>query len=212
MFNNPQNRAGVKNVRTNTPPGSASYPARHLPNGHGKLGAGGALTTGVGAELGWGGRPELSATAVLRPTTGGGGGGGGRGGGAGGVAKGIGARQRVENSYRMDPGVQPRFTSHKVEQLLKDILDAKLHNIKYDADNCGRLAREVCSMIKDKTKEFEFSRYKLVTQVLLGQDSDQCVQIASRCLWNHETDNFAAATYRNNSLYAVAIVYGMYLD
>ena len=138
-----------------------------------------------------GSRSDLSETVTLRPTSTG---------------------SRTENTTKMSPDDEHRFVPHKVECLLKDILDAKLHNMKYDADNCSRLAKDICSMIKDKTKEFEFSRYKLVTQVLLGQDSDESIQIASRCLWNHETDNFAAATYRNNALYAVAIVYGMYLD
>ena len=67
-------------------------------------------------------------------------------------------------------------------------------------------------MIKEKTKEFHFDRYKLIVQVYVGQDNEQSVQLASRSLWNTKTDMFAAATYRNNSLYAIALVYGLYLE
>ena len=58
----------------------------------------------------------------------------------------------------------------------------------------------------------QLARYKLVTHVMLGEDTDRSVQVAARCLWNQDTDNFAAATFRNNWIYAVAIVYGMYLE
>ncbi len=110
------------------------------------------------------------------------------------------------------PEMQRKFMSYKVECIIKDVLEAKLRLVKYDPHACGRLTQQLCTLIKDKTKEFEFDRYKLVTQVLVGQDSDQSVQIATRCLWNQDTDNFAAATFRNESIFAVAIVYGLHLD
>lgn len=110
------------------------------------------------------------------------------------------------------PEMQRKFMSYKVECIIKDVLEAKLRRVKYDPQTCGPLTQQLCALIKDKTKEFEFDRYKLVTQVLVGQDSDQSVQIATRCLWNQDTDNFAAATFRNESIFAVAIVYGLYLE
>ena len=66
--------------------------------------------------------------------------------------------------------------------------------------------------IKAKTKQLEFTRYKLITHVVIGQDTDHSVEVASRCLWNPTTDNFATATFRNDSLYAVAMVFGIYMD
>jgi hypothetical protein len=84
--------------------------------------------------------------------------------------------------------------------------------VTYDPLNCSRLTEDVCSIIKSKTKEYNFERYKIVVQVYIGENTDQSVQMASRCLWNPGTDMFAAATYRNNSLYAIAVVYGLYLE
>lgn len=112
----------------------------------------------------------------------------------------------------MDPDEGKEFAPHRVERIMKDILNSKLKYEKYHADSCSRISQELCAAIKEKTKEIGFHRYKLVTHVLVGQDTDQSVQLASRCLWNHTTDNFASATFRNNSLYAIAIVYGVYLD
>ena len=100
----------------------------------------------------------------------------------------------------------------KVEYVIKDILDNRLKNVQYDPDMCNIITKQLCTDIREKTKQFQYDRCRLITQVLVGQDSEQSVQIASRCLWNAATDNFAAATFRNSSIYAVAVVYGVNLD
>jgi len=110
------------------------------------------------------------------------------------------------------PEEQRRFVAYKVESLIKEVLESKLYKVRYEPNTCSRLAQELCAAIKQKTKGLNMPRYKLVTHVLLGEDTDKSVQVAARCLWNQETDNFAAATFRNNWIYAVAIVYGMYLE
>ena len=84
--------------------------------------------------------------------------------------------------------------------------------VNYNASRCSKLADDLCSDIRRKTKELNFDRYKIVVQVYVGQDTDQSVHMASRCLWNPGTDMFATATYRNNSLYAIAVVYGLFLE
>ena len=105
-----------------------------------------------------------------------------------------------------------RFIPKEVEDIIKEVLDAYLHNVRYDANSCSRLSQDMCAIIKGKVKELNYNRYKIVVQVMLGQDSEQSVHVASRCLWNHGTDNFAAATYRNSYIYAVGTVYGVYLE
>ncbi len=44
-----------------------------------------------------------------------------------------------------------------------------------------------------------YPRYKVVVQVVLGQNKHQGVKIASRCLWDTETDNYASFSYTNVS-------------
>ncbi|KAK2185543.1 hypothetical protein NP493_231g03067 [Ridgeia piscesae] len=105
-----------------------------------------------------------------------------------------------------------QFAAYKIEHLIKDVLEAYLRRIKYNPDRCSKLCQDLCSIIKTKTKELATSRWKLVVQVLVGEDTDQRVQMASRCLWNQATDNFASATFRNKSLFAIGIVYGVHID
>jgi len=42
---------------------------------------------------------------------------------------------------------------------------------------------------------------------MVGQDVDEAVRFASRCLWDADQDSMASAVYRNNSLFAVGVVF-----
>lgn len=119
---------------------------------------------------------------------------------------------QYENTFKMPPENGHEFAPSQVESIVKDVLSNKLKYERYHSESCSKISQDICAAIKEKVKALGLQRYKIVTQVLIGQDTDQSVQMASRCLWNHSTDNFAAATYRNNSLYAIAIVYGVYMD
>ena len=44
------------------------------------------------------------------------------------------------------------------------------------------------------------SRYKVVVQTTIGQMRDQGIRIASRCLWDPTTDNYASCSFSNVSL------------
>ena len=47
------------------------------------------------------------------------------------------------------------------------------------------------------SEQCNIPRYKIVVQVTLGQMKDQGVRVASRCLWDTQTDNYASVEYSN---------------
>ncbi len=57
-----------------------------------------------------------------------------------------------------------------------------------------------------------YPRYKIVVQVVLGQNKQQGVRVATRCLWDTETDNYASYTFTNESLWCTAMVFGLYTE
>lgn len=67
-------------------------------------------------------------------------------------------------------------------------------------------------VIKAKVKELMIPRYKIICLVHIGQMGDQSIRIGSRCLWDHVNDSFACSEFKNNSLYAIASVYGVYYE
>ena len=59
---------------------------------------------------------------------------------------------------------------------------------------------------------FIFYRYKIVAVVMIGQKTEQGVQIGSRYLWDADRDNFAAASFHNRHIFCVGSVYAMYYE
>uniref|UniRef100_A0A8U7MKF7 Uncharacterized protein n=1 Tax=Corvus moneduloides TaxID=1196302 RepID=A0A8U7MKF7_CORMO len=74
------------------------------------------------------------------------------------------------------------------------------------------LAQSLTELLQSRAKEVVPPRYKLVCHVVLGQQGQQSLVVASRGLWDPDTDSFASATFSNASLFAVATVHGVYFE
>ena len=55
-------------------------------------------------------------------------------------------------------------------------------------------------------------RYKFVFQASMGENHNQMVRNASRCLWDSEIDNCASASWSNGRVYAVAMCFALYYE
>ncbi|RUS69862.1 hypothetical protein EGW08_022377 [Elysia chlorotica] len=102
--------------------------------------------------------------------------------------------------------------AHKVEEAMKEVLQARLTGMDYDHASCNMLSKELVADIHRKVKEFAWKRYRLVCHVTLGQDCGQGVQVASRCVWDAKNDNYACVRFSNKNLFAVAQCYGVYFE
>ena len=72
---------------------------------------------------------------------------------------------------------------------------------------CAR-ADEIKSRIKS---DLELPRYKIVVQVVIGEQRGEGVRMGCRCFWDPDADSYAEDTYRNDSLFCVAAAFGVYL-
>ncbi|XP_041354348.1 dynein light chain Tctex-type protein 2B-like [Gigantopelta aegis] len=122
------------------------------------------------------------------------------------------SNSQLENTYKLQPGTQEKFQTETVRKVMWDTLEIKLHNVRYDAGSCGSLAKQLTDEITCRIKEHRWKRYKLVVQVFVGQNVNQGVQVASRCVWNADTDTYATVSYENSSLFAVASCYAVYYE
>ena len=119
---------------------------------------------------------------------------------------------QTENTYKLPPGRQEKFQTETVQKVMSSTLESKLHNLSYDASICGGLAKMLTNEITARVKEYQWHRYKLVVQVFVGQNGNQGVQVASRCVWDPEMDTYATVNYENVSLFAVASCYAVYYE
>ena len=56
------------------------------------------------------------------------------------------------------------------------------------------------------------TRYKIVVQTTVGQMKDQAIRVASRCLWDPNTDNYASTSFKNETIFASVMVFCLYTD
>ena len=111
-------------------------------------------------------------------------------------------------------GIEPKFALFKEEDikirdLMEDVLRAHLlHMSSYRREACDRAGRNICAVIKtliEAMKETNNIDTKVVCLVYIGAVRDEGIFMSAQALWNSDQDNFAAASFRNDSVYGMAI-------
>ncbi|ESO92401.1 hypothetical protein LOTGIDRAFT_233161 [Lottia gigantea] len=115
-----------------------------------------------------------------------------------------------ENTFRMEP--PEKFRPDKVMPIIERVLSKRLEGVKYDPVECSVLAKTTADEIKTHVKELDFKRYKIISQVTIGEKKDQSIQVSSRFLWDADRDNYASFSYESRSLFATGILFAIYYE
>mgnify|MGYP001810971072 CR=1 FL=1 len=119
---------------------------------------------------------------------------------------------KLENTFRLGPSDSQRFNVSRVQSLVSDILQNHLENMAYDHARCKDMSMKLSDEIKTRIRSIVYKRYKLIVNVTLGQNLGNSIIIASRSLWNAETDNGCTVQFKNSSLYAIVTIFAAYYD
>lgn len=103
--------------------------------------------------------------------------------------------------------LNPRVVKDLINSVLVDHLKGK----EYDQNETGAWTKEIATAIKAKLKDLKLPRYKFLVQVIIGEMKGAGVRCGCRCLWDQQTDKVAEATFQNDSLFCVAVAFGVYL-
>eukprot|EP00735_Rhodelphis_limneticus_P008450 TRINITY_DN21450_c0_g1::TRINITY_DN21450_c0_g1_i1::g.10071::m.10071 TRINITY_DN21450_c0_g1::TRINITY_DN21450_c0_g1_i1::g.10071 ORF type:complete len:119 (-),score=2.16,sp/Q8WW35/TC1D2_HUMAN/56.03/1e-43,Tctex-1/PF03645.8/8.6e-28 TRINITY_DN21450_c0_g1_i1:507-863(-) len=117
----------------------------------------------------------------------------------------------MSNDYEIRPDFRHKFRPRAVKGIIHDVLTEKLSGVIYHAENTSQATRDIADEIKIRLKELNMERYKLVVQVVIGEQRGEGVRMGGRCFWDEETDNYAQDIYMNESLFCVAAAFGIYL-
>lgn len=119
---------------------------------------------------------------------------------------------KFENTYKMLPDEGCKFNPGPVEVIIRNVLETSLHGARYEPRTCAIFAQRISDEIKQRVKEFQLPRYKLVTHVYIGANQGQSIQMVSRAVWDTSTDSFATSCYTNKTLFAVGAVHAVYFE
>ncbi|XP_032236658.1 serine/arginine repetitive matrix protein 1 [Nematostella vectensis] len=98
----------------------------------------------------------------------------------------------------------------KLRDLMEDILRAHMLSMKdYKKPTCDRTGKSICKVIKtlvEAMKAAEGMECKVVCLVYIAAIRDSGVYMSTQALWDNDQDNFAAASFRNDSVFGFATV------
>ncbi|KAM9358467.1 dynein light chain Tctex-type protein 2B isoform 2-T2 [Symphorus nematophorus] len=106
------------------------------------------------------------------------------------------------DTYLIRPNHQDKFKPAIVKECIRDVVREQLSGMRYNAEEVPELSHSLADCIKDKVKNAGFDRYKLVVQVVIGEQRGQGVKMSSRCLWDSDTDNYAEDVFMNNCVFS----------
>ncbi|VWU50011.1 dynein light chain type 2, putative [Hepatocystis sp. ex Piliocolobus tephrosceles] len=76
--------------------------------------------------------------------------------------------------------------------------------------NFDKIALNLVDEVEQFMKSFVNDRYKIVIQGVIGENKRQGIHIASKSLWNVETDNYVSAKYVNDLIFVTIMVFLIY--
>ncbi|XP_056653156.1 dynein light chain Tctex-type protein 2B [Monodelphis domestica] len=81
-----------------------------------------------------------------------------------------------ENTYILRPIFQQRFRPSTVKECIHTILKEELATAQYEPSEMPALTKYLSESIKNKLKEMGFDRYKMVVQVVIGEQRGEGVK------------------------------------
>ena len=101
-------------------------------------------------------------------------------------------------TFRMEPEEDERFYPSRAKVIAENVMKEVLEGMTYDEEESKFWSTEISDKVREAvTGSLGVPRFKVVVQTTVGQLADQGVRIASRCLWDVSTDNYATASYKN---------------
>ncbi|KAL9963095.1 hypothetical protein ACROYT_G032269 [Oculina patagonica] len=98
----------------------------------------------------------------------------------------------------------------KIHDLIQHVLRAHMLSMKeYKRETCDRVCKSICKILKTlvaSMKETENLQCKVVCQAYIGSVREEGMFATVQTLWESDRDNFAAVSFRNDSLFGFASV------
>ncbi|MCO5596646.1 hypothetical protein L7F22_050714 [Adiantum nelumboides] len=102
------------------------------------------------------------------------------------------------------------FLPGKAKGIIRSTLKERLSAISYDGEAASGWVRDIVDTIKNRLKEMEYERYKIVVQAAIGEKRGQGFSMACRCFWDPNTDDYAEETFSNDDIFGVAVAFAVY--
>jgi hypothetical protein len=119
---------------------------------------------------------------------------------------------RYENTYRMEPDDDHKIDLIRIRRIATSVIDTAIAGYKYDANHAKQFTVLLAERIRNQIKQLPFPRYKIVTEVSIGQKKGQDLRITSRCLWDLKWDRHITITKETSDAYVTVTIFYIYTE
>ena len=120
-------------------------------------------------------------------------------------------KEQIDEKHVIRPQYKHSFNVRDVSAIMRSVLNNQLEGKVYEKDKTTEWTKELAKTIRNELKELKLPRYKFLVQVVIGENAGEGVRMGCRCLWDASTDKVAKETFFNDSLFCVAVAFGVYL-
>ncbi|CAF1262293.1 unnamed protein product [Rotaria sordida] len=114
---------------------------------------------------------------------------------------------RYENTYRMEPDDEHKVDLVRIRHVTTSVIETVIAGYKYDANQAQQFAVALADLIRNQMKQLPFPRYKIVTQVCIGEKKGQDLRITSRCIWSRKQDCHITITKETPDVYVTVTIF-----
>ncbi|GAW80911.1 dynein light chain type 2 [Plasmodium gonderi] len=124
------------------------------------------------------------------------------------------------NETRNGKGIHKICTDNDLHGIQHDTDDSSNENDNHHKNyfeknnpiksNYDKMAINLVDDVQQFMKPYVNERYKIVVQAIIGENKKQGIHIASKSLWNVETDNYISAKYVNDFIFVSVMVFLLY--
>ncbi|KAH0575535.1 Tctex-1 family protein [Spironucleus salmonicida] len=118
--------------------------------------------------------------------------------------------------YNPDPVQKLDILNYK--ELVTFTLNEQFSKWSYDQTSAGQKCRDCCAMLQNKINSSNNTdiklghRYKLVFQCYVNQLAGQGMRLATRSMWNSDTDNLLSDVFKGKDFVATLFLWYVYQE
>uniref|UniRef100_A0A1B6LJZ1 Tctex1 domain-containing protein 2 n=1 Tax=Graphocephala atropunctata TaxID=36148 RepID=A0A1B6LJZ1_9HEMI len=116
------------------------------------------------------------------------------------------------STFQVKPTLEDKFKPQAARELIYSVLQETLSDKTYPAEpnEVKELVKSLAIKIKQKCRDMDFAKYKIVVNVVMGEQRGAGVCSASRCFWDAESDTCASNTFLNDTIFCMAAIFAVY--
>jgi len=104
------------------------------------------------------------------------------------------------------------FDVPRVRACIEEVLIGSLKGRVYSDDLAEAWVHSITNQLHTQTKQMNLSRFKIIVSVTLCDCAHtEAAASSSRCIWDSDTDAYTSYTFKNDSIFCLGVVYGVYL-